>query len=61
MLLTTGRANRPERPSVTAKFKSQIDELLPEYDLGYRKARPNRFVWQADRLNHVSLSWRGNQ
>jgi hypothetical protein len=33
-----------KKTSPSKSRKTEADELLPEYDFDYRKARPNRFV-----------------
>jgi phosphopantetheinyl transferase (holo-ACP synthase) len=35
--------------------KTQSEEMLAEYNLDYRKARPNRFAKRMEREHHVVL------
>ena len=34
------------QPDSEFQDNSQVDEMLPEYEFNYRKARPNRFASQ---------------
>lgn len=60
-MMITRICNRPERRSVTTKLKSQIDDLLLDYDLGYRMAHLNRMAGQVGRLSDDCLSQRRDQ